>query len=204
MADPQEAGTTGESCLVHAMADHGPTSPQSSDPRWFVLMMASRWPLAVVIAAWAVAVAAIQILRQPIPIGLPLNQPFPVKLVGGITVDKLSAPVSVKGEAPLSIEAVKPLPVSGDVGVPKGVAVTRPVQVEGPVSVDGGVSVKGPVTVGEVSAPVSVTGPDAGAVLVGTPDGEMLNVTGGVKVNSVAGKINVQLRDAAKSILPIP
>ena len=107
------------------MADQGPTTSQSSDPRWFVLMMASRWPLAVVIAAWAIAVAAIQILRQPIPIGLPLNQPFPVRLVGGITVDKLSAPVSVKGEQPLSIEAVKALPVRGDVGVPKGVDVFK-------------------------------------------------------------------------------
>ena len=154
--------------------------------------MASRWPLAVVIAAWAVAVAAIQILRQPIPIALPLNQPLPVRLVGGITVDQLSAPVRVKGEEPLSIEAVKALPVSGDVGVPKGVAVTEPVKVEGAV------------TVGEVTAPVTVNGSDGGPVLVGTPDGELLNVTGGVRVDSVGGKINVQLRDAAKSILPIP
>lgn len=155
-------------------------------------MMASRWPLAVVIAAWAVAVAAIQILRQPIPIALPLNQPLPVRLVGGITVDQLSAPVRVKGEEPLSIEAVKALPVSGDVGVPKGVAVTEPVKVEGAV------------TVGEVTAPVTVNGSDGGPVLVGTPDGELLNVTGGVRVDSVGGKINVQLRDAAKSVLPIP
>jgi len=155
-------------------------------------MMASRWPLAVVMAAWAVAVAAIQILRQPIPIALPLDQPLPVRLVGGITVDQLSAPVSVKGEEPLSIEAVKALPVSGDVGVPKGVAVTEPVKVEGAV------------TVGEVTAPVTVNGSDGGPVLVGTPDGELLNVTGGVRVDSVGGKINVQLRDAAKSVLPIP
>ena len=154
--------------------------------------MASRWPLAVVIAAWAVAVAAIQILRQPIPIALPLDQPLPVQRVGGITVDQLSAPVSVKGEEPLSIEAVKALPVSGDVGVPKGVAVTEPVKVEGAV------------TVGEVTAPVTVNGSDGGPVLVGTPDGELLNVTGGVRVDSVGGKINVQLRDAAKSVLPIP
>ncbi len=155
-------------------------------------MMASRWPLAVVIAAWAVAVAAIQILRQPIPIALPLDQPLPVRLVGGITVDQLSAPVSVKGEEPLSIEAVKALPVSGEVGVPKGVAVTEPVKVEGAV------------TVGEVTAPVTVNGSDGGPVLVGTPDGELLNVTGAVRVDSVGGKINVQLRDAAKSVLPIP
>tara|TARA_Y100001978_G_scaffold76376_1_gene68546 strand:- start:591 stop:1076 length:486 start_codon:yes stop_codon:yes gene_type:complete len=161
-------------------------------------MMASRWPLAVAIAAWAVAVAAIQILRQPIPIALPLNQPFPVRLVGGITVDKLSAPVRVKGEGPLSIEADAALPVAGDVGVPKGVQVIDPVQIKGDVSVDS------PVTVEEVSAPVSVNGPDGGAVLVSTPDGELLNVTGGVRVDSVGGRINVQLRDAAKSILPIP
>ena len=77
-------------------------------------------------------------------------------------------------------------------------AVTQPVKVEGGVSVDA------PVTVGEVTAPVSVNGTDGGPVLVGTPDGELLNVTGGVKVDSVGGKINVQLRDAAKSILPIP
>ena len=180
------------------MADQGPTTSQRTDPRWFVLMMASRWPLAVVIATWAIAVAAIQILRQPIPIGLPLNKPFPVRLVGGITVDKLSAPVSVKGDEALSIEAVKALPVSGNVGVPKGVAVTEPVKIEG------GVSVEGPVTVGEVTAPVTVNGSDGGPVLVGTPDGELLNVTGGVKVDSVGGKINVQLRDAAKSVLPLP
>ena len=180
------------------MADKGQTPSSSTDPRWFVLMMASRWPLAVVIAAWAVAVAAIQILRQPIPIALPLNQPFPVRLVGGITVDKLSEPVRVKGEEPLSIEAAAALPVAGDVGVPKGVQVIDPVQIKGGVSVDG------PVTVAEVSAPVSVNGPDGGGVPVTTPDGELLNVTGGVKVDSVGGKINVQLRDAAKSVLPIP
>ena len=161
------------------MADQGQAPTSSSDPRWFVLLMASRWPLALVIAAWAIAVAAIQILRQPIP----------VRLVGGITVDKLSAPVSVKGEEPLSIEASKPLPVAGDVAVPKGVSVTHPVEVEGGVSVEG---------------PVTVNGTDGGAILVGTPDGEMLNVTGGVKVDSVGGKLNVQLRDAAKSILPLP
>ncbi|WP_115126835.1 hypothetical protein [Synechococcus sp. GEYO] len=168
------------------MADQGPSTSPSSNPLWFVLMMASRWPLAVVIAAWAVAVAAIQILRQPIPIALPLDQPLPVRLVGGITVDQLSAPVSVKSEEPLSIEAVKALPVSGDV------AVTEPVKVEGAV------------TVGEVTAPVTVNGSDGGPVLVGTPDGELLNVTGAVRVDSVGGKINVQLRNAAKSVLPIP
>ena len=180
------------------MPQQGERSPSNLDPRWFVLLMASRWPVAVVVATWALALAAIQILRQPIPIGLPLNQPLPVKLVGGITVDQLTAPVRVKGEQPLAIEAAKPLPISGDVGVPKGVTVSSSVQVEG------GVSVEGPVTVDEVTEPVTVHGSDGEAVLVSTPDDEMLNVTGGVKVDSVGGRINVQLRNAAKSVLPIP
>ena len=181
-----------------AMADPSDRSSSGSEPRWFVLLMANRWPLAVALAAWAVAVAAIQILRQPIPIGLPLSQPLPVKLVGGITVDQLTAPVRVQGEEPLMIQAAETLPVAGDVAVPKGVGVSTPVQVEG------GVSLSGPVTVDEVTQPVTVQGEDGDAVLVATPDGERLNVSGGVKVDSVGGKISVQLRDAAKSLLPIP
>ncbi|QNI47961.1 putative conserved secreted protein [Synechococcus sp. A15-60] len=180
------------------MADPSDRSSSSADPRWFVLLMASRWPLAVALAAWAVAVAAIQILRQPIPIGLPLSQPLPVQLVGGITVDQLTAPVRVKGEEPLMIQAAKTLPVAGDVAVPKGVAVSEPVQVEGDVALSG------PVTVNEVTQPVMVHGEDGEALMVATPDGERLNVYGGVKVDSVGGKISVQLRDAAKSLLPIP
>ena len=198
MAVSPEVGRTGAQSSVQVMPQQGERSPSNLDPRWFVLLMASRWPVAVVVAAWAVALAAIQILRQPIPIGLPLNQPLPVKLVGGITVDQLTAPVRVKGEQPLAIEAAKPLPISGDVGVPKGVTVSSSVQVEG------GVSVEGPVTVDEVTEPVTVHGSDGEAVLVSTPDDEMLNVTGGVKVDSVGGRINVQLRNAAKSVLPIP
>lgn len=198
MAVSPEVGRTGAQSSVQVMPQQGERSPSNLDPRWFVLLMASRWPVAVVVATWALALAATQILRQPIPIGLPLNQPLPVKLVGGITVDQLTAPVRVKGEQPLAIEAAKPLPISGDVGVPKGVTVSSSVQVEG------GVSVEGPVTVDEVTEPVTVHGSDGEAVLVSTPDDEMLNVTGGVKVDSVGGRINVQLRNAAKSVLPIP
>ena len=198
MALVREPGKTEPLTPEHAMADPGDRSPSSSDPRWFVLLMASRWPLAVALAAWAIAVAAIQILRQPIPIGLPLSQPLPVKLVGGITVDQLTAPVRVKGEEPLMIQAAETLPVAGDVAVPKGVAVSQPVHVKGDVALSD------PVTVNEVTQPVTVQGEDGDALLVATPDGERLNVVGGVKVDSVGGKISVQLRDTAKSLLPIP
>ena len=198
MALVREPGKTEPFTPEHAMADPGDRSPSSPDPRWFVLLMASRWPLAVALAAWAIAVAAIQILRQPIPIGLPLSQPLPVKLVGGITVDQLTAPVRVKGEEPLMIQAAETLPVAGDVAVPKGVAVSQPVHVKGDVALSD------PVTVNEVTQPVTVQGEDGDALLVATPDGERLNVVGGVKVDSVGGKISVQLRDTAKSLLPIP
>jgi hypothetical protein len=169
--------------------------PGKNDPRWFTLIMASRWPLAVVIAAWSVAVAAIQILRQPIPIGLPLDQPFPVRLVGGVTVDEIKEPVSVKSKGSIAIEASEALPVQGQVSV------IKPVLIESNQSLD----VQGQVSVNEVTAPVKVQGVDEGPVLVGTSDEDQLTVGGAVEVTEVGGgPINVRLRDAAKSVLPIP
>ena len=47
-------------------------------------------------------------------------------------------------------------------------------------------------------------GVDEGPVLVGTSDEDQLTVGGAVEVTEVLGQINVRLRDAAKSILPIP
>ena len=168
--------------------------PENNDPRWFTLAMASRWPLAVAIAAWSVAVAATQILRQPIPIGLPLDQPLPVRLVGGVTVDEIMAPVSVRSEGAIAIEAAEVLPVQGQVSVNKPVLIdsNQTLEVQGQVSVD------------EVTTPVKVQGVHEGPVLVGTSDEDQLTVGGAVEVTEVGGRINVRLRDAAKSILPIP
>ena len=90
------------------------TSPP--EPRWFVLAMASRWPAAIVLAAWAIAVAAIQILKQPLPVALPQQTPLPVRLVGGVTVRNIDLPV-------VQVSASEPLPVSGEVSVEKSVAV---------------------------------------------------------------------------------
>jgi len=168
--------------------------PDKNDPRWFTLAMASRWPLAVVIAAGSVAVAATQILRQPIPIGLPLGQPFPVRLVGGVIVDEIKEPVRVKSEGSIAIEASEALPVQGQVSV------TKPVLIESNRSLD----VQGQVSVNEVTAPVKVQGVDEGPILVGTSDEDQLTVGGAVDVTEIGGRINVRLRDAAQSILPIP
>jgi len=188
------------------MTQRGDTQRQANDPRWFELLMASRWPLAVVLAACAVAIAAVQILRKPIPIGLPLSQPLPVKLVGGVSVEQFKVPVRVKSEGARSVEAIKALPVSGSVKVPEGVSLSRPIQVDTstPLEVNSDVNVDTPIVVSEVSNPVSIQAVDGETLQVSTPDGETLNIIGGVRVNSVGGKINVRLRDAAKSVLPLP
>lgn len=77
---------------------------------------------------------------------------------------------------------------------------------KGDVDVASDVNVKGNVTVDEVSEPVSVQGDNGAPVLVGSSADQpvRVDVDGAVNVNQVAGKISVQLRDAAKSLLPIP
>ena len=133
------------------------TSP--SEPRWFVLAMASRWPAAIVLAAWAVAVAAIQILKQPLPVALPQQTPFPVRLVGGVTVRNIDLPV-------VQVSASEPLPVSGEVNVEKRVAVEvdsfkQPIDVGGfeqavPVTQNEPFDVTGAVTVKQIQGKLDV------------------------------------------------
>lgn len=161
-------------------------------PLWFSLAMASRWPLALALAAWAIALAAIQILKQPIPIALPLDQPLPVRVVGDLRMDALREPLRIKSAESLRIEAAETLPVQGAVDV------------KGDVDIQGDVDVAGDVGVEEVKAPVSVQGENGDPLIVSTSEEKPLQVSGAVGVNEVGGKINVQIRDAAKSLLPIP
>ena len=141
-----------------------------SEPRWFVLAMASRWPAAIVLAAWAAAVAAIQILKQPLPVALPQQTPFPVRLVGGVTVRNIDLPV-------VQVSASEPLPVSGEVSVEKTVA----------VEVD---SFKQPIDVGDFEQAVPVTQNEpfdvTGAVTVKQIQGKL-----DVKVNPLPGGLPI-------------
>ena len=141
-----------------------------SEPRWFVLAMASRWPAAIVLAAWAVAVAAIQILKQPLPGALPQQKPFPVRLVGGVTVEKINLPV-------VQVSASEPLPVSGEVSVEKTVG----------VEVN---SFKQPIDVGSFEQAVPVTQNEpfevTGAVTVKQIQGKL-----DVKVNPLPGGLPI-------------
>ena len=141
-----------------------------SEPRWFVLAMASRWPAAIVLAAWAVAVAAIQILKQPLPVALPQQTPFPVRLVGGVTVEKINLPV-------VQVSASEPLPVSGEVSDEKTIGV----EVE---------SFKQPIDVGSFEQAVPVTQNEpfevTGAVTVKQIQGKL-----DVKVNPLTGGLPI-------------
>ena len=119
--------------------------------------MASRWPAAIV-SRWAVAVAAIQI-SQPLPVALPQQTPFPVRLVGGVTVDKITLPL-------VEVSAPEPLPVNGEVSVDKSVAVEvksfdQPIDVGSfeqavPVTQNEPFAVSGAVTVKEIQGKLDV------------------------------------------------
>ena len=166
-----------------------------TDPRWYRLLHASRWPLAVVLASWALAVAVTQVLRQPIPIGLPLSQPLPVRLEGAIKVDRILQPIVVGGKEPLPVVAVvdvqnkKPIPVD-DVRV----SVQAPVRVEAqqalPVQASQPLPVMGNVEVDAINE----------AVPIATE--EPIGVTGKVGVNELSKAVKVSVSGALKSLNP--
>lgn len=139
--------------------------------------MACRWPLALVLTAWAVAAAAITALKQPIPIGLPLSEPLPVRVDGALTIEGITQPLRVSSE--------------GLLGVQGTVRVDQPVTVAGAVDVN---RIRQPIAVGGINRPIQV----------GVSAKEPLDVKGSIDVENVAGRITVQLIDAMKSLSPIP
>ena len=138
------------------------------------LLLAYRWPAAVVVSSAVLAAMAIQILSKPIPI----------RIEGGLQVDKLVLPASV------TIRSNEPLPVS----VREDVVITgtTPLVVQGQVRVGGEVQ----ANVRSIETPVQVNA----AVSVN----ETVNVNG--KVN-VGGKVSVEGNVGAKvkpTLLPLP
>ena len=117
------------------------------------LLLAYRWPAAVVVSSVVIAATAIQLLSKPIPI----------RVEGGLQVDKLVLPASVtiRSNAPLPVAVREevvitgkaPLAVQGQVQVAGEVkasvrSIDTPVQVSGAVSVNDTVNVNGKVDVG--------------------------------------------------------
>ena len=109
------------------------------------LLMAYRWPAAVVLSCVVVSGVLLRVLSRPIPI----------RIEGGLQVDRLVLPSSV------SIDAAAPLPVTVTGAVQAQTRVTavetpvavHPVTVKGSVTVDDPVRVDGRVTIdGTVNA----------------------------------------------------
>ena len=151
------------------------------------LLMAYRWPMALVLSSVVLAVTAVRILSRPIPIAIE----------GGLQVDKLVLPPSV------TIRAAQPLPV----------AVAEKVLISG----DAPLGIKGPLTVRAIEGAVQVKGDvDARATVAGidnpvtvTTD-QPLPVQGDVVVKDkvmVGGNVTVEGNVGAKvrpGLLPLP
>ena len=156
-----------------------PVNPlnQEDQPRWFLLAMASRWPLAIVLATWSAALAATQILGQPIPIAVKRQMPFPVVLKGPIQVENILTPVQVQanGSLPVAVRAPTALPVRANESLPVDVA-----------------RIQKPVAVEKIVEAVEIVSE------------EPLQVNGEVGVNQIGGNVTVSIKDALKSISPLP
>jgi len=123
------------------------------------LLMAYRWPAAVfassVVLGSALLVMTWMVIRF-------LSAPIPIRIEGGLDVDRLVMP------ATLTIRADQPLPVQG------GVVVKEQVQISGAAPLP----IRGPITVREIASPLQAS------VTVQ----EQLNVDAKVRVE---GQVNV-------------
>ncbi len=143
------------------------------------LLMAYRWPAAVVLSSLVLAATAVKLLSRPIPISIE----------GGLQVDKLVLPpsVTIRSDTPLPVVVQEQVTISGDV----------PLAIEGPVSVK---SIAGAVT---VNADARVSGVE-GQVSV-TAD-QPLPVRADVTVEdriTIGGKVDIEGK-VKPSLLPLP
>ena len=125
------------------------------------LLMAYRWPAAVVLSSLVLAVTAAKLLSRPIPIaikgGLQVDKlvlppsvtirsdtPLPVVvqeqvIIGGAAPLAIEGPVTISGNAPLAVEgavsvtAEDPLAVRADVSVDNKVTIGGKVDIQGKV-----------------------------------------------------------------------
>ena len=108
-------------------------SPSSRD-----LLLAYRWPAAVVLSTVVLAVAGLRLLSRPIPIAIK----------GGLQVDKLVLPpnVTVRSDTPLPVVVLEQVTISGN--APLAVEGAVSVTAEDPLAVRADVSVDNKVTIG--------------------------------------------------------
>ncbi|MGB1416599.1 MAG: hypothetical protein ACPG6X_03865 [Synechococcus sp.] len=147
------------------------------------LLLAYRWPIAVVISSLGLSAVLLKLLSEPIPI----------RIDGGLQVDKLVMPASI------TIRSDQPLPVSGQVDVATPVVITgeQPLAIRGPVRVQ---AIDQPVAIqGSVAAEARVSAIDAPVEVRGTVTvSDTVTVGGKVKVE---GKVGA---DVKPHLLPLP
>ncbi|WP_115025181.1 hypothetical protein [Synechococcus sp. UW69] len=143
------------------------------------LLMAYRWPAAVVLSSLVLAATAIKLLSRPIPIAIE----------GGLQVDKLVLPpsVTIRSDTPLPVVVQEQVTISGDV----------PLAIEGPVSVKsiaGAVTVNADARVSGVEGQLSVTADQPLAVRADVSVADKITIGGKVDIE---GKVK-------PSLLPLP
>lgn len=158
-----------------AMTD-APSPAAVENATWFKVMLALRWPVALVFSAALLGGVLLRVLSRPIPIRLamPLDQPLAVRaevaeLAKPIRVDQLDTAIgislteSVRVGGSVAIEAPRPVPISGEprVVVASPVRVTAgtafPVQGTVDVTAAGPLPVQGAVDV-TATQPLPVQG----------------------------------------------
>ena len=143
------------------------------------LLMAYRWPAAVVLSSLVLAVTAAKLLSRPIPIAIE----------GGLQVDKLVLPpsVTIRSVTPLPVVVQEQVTIGGD----------APLAIEGPVSVKsiaGAVTVNADARVSGVEGQVSVTADDPLAVRADVSVDDKITIGGKVDTE---GKVK-------PTLLPVP
>ncbi|QNI94375.1 putative conserved secreted protein [Synechococcus sp. A15-127] len=151
------------------------------------LLLAYRWPAAIVVSSIVLAAAAVVLAWTAVRL---LKNPIPVRIEGGLDVERLVMPAAI------TIRTEGPLPVTGTVGVKD--------QVE--ISGQAPLAIKGPITVRSIEAPVKV----GGAVTARVDAIEQpISVTGTVKVDDtvrIGGSVKVEGKvgaDVHPKLLPI-
>ena len=149
-------------------------APSSRD-----VLMAYRWPAAVILSTVVLSLAGLRLLSRPIPIAIE----------GGLQVDKLVLPpsVTIRSDTPLPVVVQEQVTISGD----------APLAIEGPVSVK---SIAGAVT---VNADARVSGLD-GEVSVKAD--QPLPVRADVSVDNkvtIGGKVDIEGK-VKPTLLPVP
>ena len=143
------------------------------------LLLAYRWPAAIVVSSIVLAAAAVVLAWTAVRL---LKNPIPVSIEGGLDVERLVMPASI------TIRTEGPLPVTGTVGVKD--------QVE--ISGQAPLAIKSPITVRSIQAPVKVDGAvtawvDAIEQPISVTTKDTFPVTGTVKVDEV-----VRIGDSVK------